>query len=434
MARRRDDVVARGLPYLVAERDDEIVGYAYAGAVSSAAGVPLHGRGLGLCSRRLRRQGIGRALLDALIVPCERARRAPDDRGHRRRRERRLDPPARGSGIRRARDCCTSVGWKFGRWLDVVLMQRALGPRRHATGAHDDAQACAASSARAAVTPLRIAASSVAGQLGVGVVAGEIQCADASNPAAGRRQARACRRRSRGVRRSPASTTGAEEPGHERGATGHRSRAASVSCAIFAPGASVLMTTDASPAGPSSSSRLNSHCPGAPSSLSIGVASRQRRRILEIGGGDGLVGERRDLCQRLRHRAGGRIGRQQAFELMRTDRDDGRRESLVGVARGDDDLVVRRRPRCRTVVPTRISPPRSVTNAAAASGNSVDRSTRGSSRSESRACARKREAHDIEKNLRRRGRDRRVQRGDAQRFPEQCDGRLRLIGEQRRRP
>ena len=23
--------------------------------------------------------------------------------------------------------CCKAVGWKFGRWLDVVLMQRALG-------------------------------------------------------------------------------------------------------------------------------------------------------------------------------------------------------------------------------------------------------------------------------------------------------------------
>jgi phosphinothricin acetyltransferase len=29
----------------------------------------------------------------------------------------------------------TSVGWKFGRWLDVVLMQRALGPGDTRAGA-----------------------------------------------------------------------------------------------------------------------------------------------------------------------------------------------------------------------------------------------------------------------------------------------------------
>ena len=40
--------------------------------------------------------------------------------------------------------CCSSVGWKFGRWLDVVLMQRALGPgdtRRRRTAPHEPRRA-----------------------------------------------------------------------------------------------------------------------------------------------------------------------------------------------------------------------------------------------------------------------------------------------------
>jgi phosphinothricin acetyltransferase len=126
MTRRWSDVVARGLPYLVAVRDDQIIGYAYAGpyrprpAYRFTVEDSIYVRGD--CAG----QGVGARLLDALIVACERtgARQmiavigdtanAPSIRLHAK------------AGFTRA-GLLASVGWKFGRWLDVVLMQRALG-------------------------------------------------------------------------------------------------------------------------------------------------------------------------------------------------------------------------------------------------------------------------------------------------------------------
>ncbi len=72
--------------------------------------------------------GIGRALLEELIVQsaARGARQMMAAIGDSANVP--LDTAARGSGIRRARATLRTVGWKFERWLDVVLMQRALGP------------------------------------------------------------------------------------------------------------------------------------------------------------------------------------------------------------------------------------------------------------------------------------------------------------------
>ena len=127
MRRRRDDVVARGLPYLVAVREDEIVGYAYAGAYRPRPAYRFTVEDSIYVRADCAGRGIGRTLLDALIVACERA-------GARQMIAVIGDTANTGSirlhetaGFART-GLLQSVGWKFGRWLDVVLMQRALGP------------------------------------------------------------------------------------------------------------------------------------------------------------------------------------------------------------------------------------------------------------------------------------------------------------------
>jgi len=130
MARRRDDVLSKGLPWLVAEQDAQVLGYAYANhfrprpayRFSVENSVYMHPDAQG--------RGIGRALLAELVARCHAggARQMLAVIG---------DSANHGSiGLHRALgfERCgllQAVGWKFGGWLDVVLMQRALG-----TGAH----------------------------------------------------------------------------------------------------------------------------------------------------------------------------------------------------------------------------------------------------------------------------------------------------------
>ena len=78
-------------------------------------------------------RGIGRTLLQPVIERCAELRLPPDDRGDRRPRD------------RRRRSACTkrsgfahigvlpAIGFKFGRWIDIVLMQRAARRRSRDT-------------------------------------------------------------------------------------------------------------------------------------------------------------------------------------------------------------------------------------------------------------------------------------------------------------
>jgi phosphinothricin acetyltransferase len=117
---------AAGLPYLVAELDGKIAGYAYAGPYRSRPGyrytcedsVYIAG-----CARRL---GLGRLLLEQVIAgAAERGMRQMvaiiGDSGHR--ASIRLHERA---GFRLV-GTLEDVGCKFGRWLDTVIMQRPLG-------------------------------------------------------------------------------------------------------------------------------------------------------------------------------------------------------------------------------------------------------------------------------------------------------------------
>ena len=125
MATRRAAILSQGLPYLVAEHEDAVVGYAYASAyrprpayrftVEDSIYIDAHHAG----------RGCGRALLGALIEHCE--------RGDWRQMIAVIGDSGNQASIGlherfgfRLAGTLHAVGFKFGRWVDTVLMQRAL--------------------------------------------------------------------------------------------------------------------------------------------------------------------------------------------------------------------------------------------------------------------------------------------------------------------
>lgn len=127
MLTRYRTITAAGFPYLVAERDGVIVGYAYANHYRTRPAYRFTVEDSVYVAPAAHGMGIGRALLDALIVESE-------TRGFRQMIAVIGDSRQIGSiALHRAAGftfsgTLHSVGYKFGRWLDSVLMQRALGP------------------------------------------------------------------------------------------------------------------------------------------------------------------------------------------------------------------------------------------------------------------------------------------------------------------
>ncbi len=126
MARRRDDVLGKGLPWLVAEDGAAILGYAYANQFRPRLAYRFCLEDSIYLDAAARGRGVGRLLLAELIARCE-ARGA-------RRMLAVIGDSANTASIGVHRACgfepCgrfDASGWKFGRWLDVVLMQRSLG-------------------------------------------------------------------------------------------------------------------------------------------------------------------------------------------------------------------------------------------------------------------------------------------------------------------
>jgi L-amino acid N-acyltransferase YncA len=126
MARRRAAVLAGGYPHMVAERDGQVVGYTYASAYRPRPAYRFAVENSVYVAPGGTRGGTGRLLLDALIDDCTR-------RGFR------LMVAVIGdsanyasiglherAGFARA-GLLPAVGWKHGRWVDSVLMTRALG-------------------------------------------------------------------------------------------------------------------------------------------------------------------------------------------------------------------------------------------------------------------------------------------------------------------
>jgi phosphinothricin acetyltransferase len=127
MLARRAKVLDRGLPYLVAEIRGRVTGYCYASPYHGRSGYRFTLEDSVYVAGDMHRLGIGRALLAALIARCEAGpwRQMIAVIGN---------SENLGSiglharlGFRHA-GTLGHVGFKLGRWLDSVLMQRALGP------------------------------------------------------------------------------------------------------------------------------------------------------------------------------------------------------------------------------------------------------------------------------------------------------------------
>lgn len=126
IARRRVEVLGSGLPWLVAESGHRVVGYAYAGPFRPRPAYRFCLEDSIYLATDARGQGVGKLLLAELIARCE-------ARGARQMVAVIGDAANAGSiGVHAAlgfvhAGVLRAAGWKFGRWLDVVLMQRTLG-------------------------------------------------------------------------------------------------------------------------------------------------------------------------------------------------------------------------------------------------------------------------------------------------------------------
>ncbi len=127
MMRRMQDLTGKAFPYLVAEIDGVLAGYAYAGPYRSRPAYRLTVEDSVYVAPAMHRRGVGRALLAALIE-------AAQARGFRQMIAVIGDSTKQGASIGlhatlgfRHIGILDNVGFKHGRWLDSLLMQRALG-------------------------------------------------------------------------------------------------------------------------------------------------------------------------------------------------------------------------------------------------------------------------------------------------------------------
>jgi phosphinothricin acetyltransferase len=132
MARRMNDLTSKGFPYIVAESGGEhlggeLLGYAYAGPFRTRPAYRLTVENSVYVAPGSHRRGVGRALLAALIEASEKA-------GHRQMIAVIGDSTKQQASIAlhaaagfKHIGTLPDTGFKHGRWLDTVLMQRAIG-------------------------------------------------------------------------------------------------------------------------------------------------------------------------------------------------------------------------------------------------------------------------------------------------------------------
>ncbi len=126
MTRRYEALRAGNYPYLVAEIGGAIAGYAYAGPYRARPAYHWSLEDSIYIAPQSQRRGIGRGLLARLIADAE--------AGGFRQMIAVIGDSANAGSIElhhalgfRMVGTFDNVGFKFGRWLDSVLMQRALG-------------------------------------------------------------------------------------------------------------------------------------------------------------------------------------------------------------------------------------------------------------------------------------------------------------------
>ena len=126
MAGRRADVLAKGLPWLVLEVDAQVMGFAYGNWFKPRPAYRYSVEDSIYLAPEAAGQGLGKLLLTELLAQCERA-------GVRKIMAVIGDSANAGSiAVHKALGFETagvvpSCGWKFGRWLDIVLMHKSIG-------------------------------------------------------------------------------------------------------------------------------------------------------------------------------------------------------------------------------------------------------------------------------------------------------------------
>jgi phosphinothricin acetyltransferase len=127
IARRMSDLTVKGFPYIVAEIGGELAGYAYVGPFRTRPAYRLTVENSVYVAPSSHRRGVGRALLAALIEASEKA-------GHRQMiavigdstKQQASIALHAAAGFKHV-GILPDTGFKHGRWLDTVLMQRAIG-------------------------------------------------------------------------------------------------------------------------------------------------------------------------------------------------------------------------------------------------------------------------------------------------------------------
>lgn len=126
MTARRADVLAKGLPWLVLELEGAVAGFAYGNWFKPRPAYRYSVEDSIYLAPEAAGRGLGRALLAELLNQLE-------SRGIRKVMAVIGDSANAGSiGVHTALGfsrvgVVQSCGWKFGRWLDIVLMEKPLG-------------------------------------------------------------------------------------------------------------------------------------------------------------------------------------------------------------------------------------------------------------------------------------------------------------------
>ena len=126
MLARRAEVLARDLPWLVAEADGQVLGYAYCNWFRPRPAYRYTAENSIYLAPQAAGRGLGRSLLAELLTSAERAGM--------RKMVAVIGDSANASSIGLHRTCgfthvgtLRNTGWKFNRWLDTVLMEKILG-------------------------------------------------------------------------------------------------------------------------------------------------------------------------------------------------------------------------------------------------------------------------------------------------------------------